>query len=194
MQRLLGDVAILSSVFEEISKFPQLSRDESATRALQTRCLLLDILRRLSSWEDRRRPPDAEAYGIISHTQTSAHPSAELLAADVQIHQRAFRILCLDKLIEVEGYIPDRERVFEMDVSDRRPLAIQIYQNLGYLLHDRMKLYGPASALFPLATACNVLKKEPTRNRSHITCCRKLFDRIHRKGFSQDIHLFGTEG
>ena len=51
------------------------------------------------------------------------------------------------------------------------------------MLQDEMLLYGPAAAMWPLATAYSVLTQDVDGNREQLARCRYLLGRIRERGF-----------
>lgn len=67
-----------------------------------------------------------------------------------------------------------------------------ICQSLDYLLQDNMKLYGPASTLFPLKVAYKTFQEDSTNAVEQLAWCQSTIARLVSKGLN--IASFYFEG
>ncbi|KAF2798721.1 hypothetical protein K505DRAFT_296009 [Melanomma pulvis-pyrius CBS 109.77] len=203
MQILLSDVAILPSILEESDLLQSFPHNITLSRSYKIKARLSQVLSRLLQWEDRR---ERDTIGPIysfqqmqdvasSQPTTSSFRFPSLMAANVHIHLWAFRIICLNEMEKVDLCLYDNDRTgFVIDnvqksKTETSKLAIKIFQSIEYLLQDEMKLYGPASALFPLKIAYDTLSRYLEENQEHIKHFWKLVACIRRKGFSDKFHF-----
>ena len=62
-------------------------------------------------------------------------------------------------------------------------LATKICQSMEFMLQDEMLLYGPAAAMWPLATAYTVLIQDVDGNKEEIERYWGFMRRIRERGF-----------
>ncbi|KAH7083513.1 hypothetical protein BKA63DRAFT_530273 [Paraphoma chrysanthemicola] len=206
IQTLLGDAAILPYIMENVDILKTLPQDAAVPRARKMKMLLEEVLRRLSKWNSRSArgangPPDPsqqmEALDPPQHAESHLwFPS--LLAANVHTHLWAFQIICLTELEKLNPYLSDhdfarKEGEAQKEIDARRSVfAARICQCMKYLLQDEMKLFGPASALFPLKIAYDELDRDRERNKQQIERCSRYFDQIRDRGYLSRF-LYPTE-
>lgn len=200
LQRLLGDVAILPSVLEAVDLLPHLPCEQAVEKAREVKATLQDVFARLSKWPEWHAREEMNRICNPRHNQSLANSPAidpsrwftSLLTANLHTYLWTFRIICLTEMEKISSFLSgygccndsDEGRWKEGVRAEVSKLAVHVCYSVEYLLQDRMKLYGPASALFPLQTAFEVLSKDWTVDRERITHCQKLFERIDSKGIS----------
>lgn len=76
-----------------------------------------------------------------------------------------------------------------------KQLATMICWGLSYLMQDSMKLYGPASILFPLKTANKVFKEDSMDAAKQLAWCQAMIARLVSKGLNIcNVLLCGLKG
>lgn len=199
IQILVGNSAILPSILEEIDSLQTLPQDAAVRKAYKAKNMLFEVFERLSKWNDRFPRVTKSRLQLlqrnwIADTLDDGESNfwfPNLLAANVHTHMWAFQIICLTELEKLTSFLRDcnGSRTFEAVGSEQGSIiratafATKICQCMEYLLQDEMKLYGPASAIFPLKTAYNVLVGDKQGNKDQIDRCRKYRDRIRERGF-----------
>ncbi|ESZ95785.1 hypothetical protein SBOR_3802 [Sclerotinia borealis F-4128] len=199
MQKLIGDVAVLPSILEEIDTLQALPPDAAVQRAYMAKIALSGVHDRLSKWDGRFGKEEKSNHEFLQHTDITDRWKDEvldfwfssLLAANVYTHMWDFQIICRTEIAELSSFVRDCNGYGIARVGKAREehdprllaLATRIYQCMEYLLQDEMMLYGPAAAIFPLKTAYNVLIRDMDGNKEQIKRCWKYFDRVCGKGF-----------
>ncbi|KAH7345807.1 hypothetical protein BKA66DRAFT_434053 [Pyrenochaeta sp. MPI-SDFR-AT-0127] len=206
IQSLIGDAAVLPSIMEEVDTLRTLSQEVAVPRAYKVKSMLEEVLEHLSKWNDRFRRdtngpagpshlteiPDCLHHGELQFWFPS------LLAANVHTHMWAFEIICLTEMEKLRPYLSDRDYACKAGDTHKRNdanlymLAARICQCIKYLLQDEMKLFGPASALFPLKIAHDVLDRDKEGNREQIERCWRFFEQIRDRGYLSRF-LYPTE-
>ncbi|KAH7394696.1 hypothetical protein BKA66DRAFT_455546 [Pyrenochaeta sp. MPI-SDFR-AT-0127] len=206
IQTLIGDAANLPSIMEEVDVLQTLPQESAVPRAYKMKIMLEEVLGRLSKWNgrfgrDANGPPDPsqqmEVLDCPQHAESHFwFPS--LLAANVHTHMWAFQIMCLTELEKLTPYSSDHDYACKAGEAQKgidariSVFAARICQCMKYLLQDEMKLFGPASALFPLKIAYDVLDRDRERNKEQIERCWRLFDQIRDRGYLSRF-LYPTE-
>jgi len=134
-----------------------------------------------------------------------------LLAANISIHVWAFQIICLAELSKLNKRFPSGEACDDYNCNLNNPtttenaslekqhkhkhkpkippstpalaLATKICQSMEYMLQDEMLLYGPAAAMWPLATAYTVSIQDGDGNKEETERCWGFMGRIRERGF-----------
>lgn len=116
------------------------------------------------------------------------------MAANINTHALSFKLICLTEMRKVEVFLAGHgstwrwtaAQTVDIDYSDGQlcEIAHKICQNVEYFLQDGMKLVGPASAVFPLRSACSVFSRDHERNREAIKRCQALIGLIRERGIS----------
>lgn len=117
-----------------------------------------------------------------------------IMAANINTHALSFEIFCLTEMKKVEVFLAGHgstwrstaAQAVNIDYSGEKlcVIAHKICQNVEYFLQDEMKLFGPASAVFPLQSAYGVFSRDRERNREGIKRCQALIGLIREKGIS----------
>ncbi|KAF2846697.1 hypothetical protein T440DRAFT_501575, partial [Plenodomus tracheiphilus IPT5] len=194
IQALIGDAAILPSIMETIDILPTLPRTTAVAQAQEMETKLGETFGHLSKWSERFErdmngspgpPRQIEVLECRKHSITHFwFPS--LVAANVHTHMWAFQIICLLERGKLVPYLPDGDagrdesRIFDNLSS----FASNICQCMEYLLQDDLQLFGPASAVFPLNIAYEVLNKDKELHKQQIERCCVVFDQIRGRGIS----------
>lgn len=120
------------------------------------------------------------------------------MAANVHIHALSFEIVCLTEVEKVDSFLANHGSTFrsaggqtqEVNYSDRKAweLADKVCQSIEYFLQEGMRLFGPASAVFPLRIAYDVLSRDSQGHQEGIRRCQ---DSLHEfvKRVSQLSHI-----
>lgn len=187
LQLLIGDAATIPSLLEAIDGLSSLPSDLAISEAQRIRQGLLEVQNCLHKWESL-------------HQMDSTYPLfSSLMTANVHTHALSFEIICLKEIEKVEMLLTDygitarlaADETVEIDYSDRKvsELARQVLSAVDHFLQDEMRLFGPASAVFPLRVAYKVLSKDYEGNQCNIRRCRKLIARIRERGISAVPHF-----
>lgn len=185
-------------MLEAIDGLSSLPLDVAISEARRIRQALLEIQQCLHEWESLHQMDPT--YPLFS----------SLMAANVHTHALSFETICLTEIEKVEMLLADYGRTvrlaadetLEIDCSDRnaRPqggihadrvhlCACDIVRGVEHFLQDEMRLFGPASAVFPLRVAYEVLSKDYEGNRDNIKRCQRLISRIRERGISAIPHF-----
>lgn len=182
MQLLISNAAILPSLLEAVDSLNSLSSDAAISEAQSIRCRLLEVLKFLCKWRSL-------------HEMDIKPPwFPNILTANVHIHTLSFEVICIMEIEKVDVFLDGHGSTFtsaasqtlESDYSDRKAweLAEKICRSVDYFLQEDMRLFGPASAIFPLRVAYDVLSRDSQGNQEHIRRCQVLFGRIRQTGLS----------
>lgn len=206
MQSILGDVASLPSILEEIDLL-RINFDGAAPiRALKLKVDVLNILDCLSTWKDRFEmattylpsPPHSEQDSDHSDDPEQMFWFPNLLAANINVHVWAFELICLSEMEKLDSFLREHgccteledDTFGERDIRTRTvELAAKICRSIEYLIQDEMRLHGPASAIFPLQIAFETLSKNQRANAACIQRCSEFFKRIRHRGYQARLPL-----
>ncbi|KAG4443492.1 hypothetical protein IFR05_001062 [Cadophora sp. M221] len=199
MQTLMGDAAVLPSIMEEIDGLPTLTSEKALQTACKLKAMLSEVLIRLSRWDgqfvierktDRESPQHAE-FGRCLQDEVLDFWFSSLLAANVYTYMWAFKIICYTELAKLNLLLPNCDdqsisragEVYEEHSARLSALATKICQSMEYLLQDKMLLYGPAAAMWPLGIAYDVLVGDIEGNKEQIKRYLEFVGRIRDRGF-----------
>ncbi|KAH9208656.1 hypothetical protein DL95DRAFT_311499, partial [Leptodontidium sp. 2 PMI_412] len=192
LQMLLGDVAVLSGILEGIDDLQTLAPETALKSAYEFKLTLSEVLVRLSKWEGQFELKKKPGH-IVSQRELSDFWFPSLLAANVYIHMWAFQIVCFTELAKLSKLFPhcfcdgrsdlEISEAWEEHNTRLYGLATNICQSMEYLLQDEMLLYGPAAAMWPLATAYTVLIEDVEGNKEQIKLYWDFLSRIRNRGF-----------
>lgn len=124
-------------------------------------------------------------YGI---TVTPEHSIRfpDITSANVYTHLWNFRIIIATEISRLVAEFPLSnicDHFPSRNVQEHNEtLATQICCSMGYLIQDRFKLYGPASAMLPLQTAYKVFIMDKQKNAPHITFIEECVECLVEKG------------
>ncbi|KAH8667685.1 hypothetical protein BGZ61DRAFT_461053 [Ilyonectria robusta] len=172
LQALMNDASILPSLLERLdnSKGGSLSQMEAiAQDSLFQFIGMIDVLDRWyhrtlatsnqSSWWQVSKTGDGHClwFPSISMANCLTHYWAFWVLCVTQIRQlRTMYPSLMDMLIEVDGHSPESDHVSQK-LGD---MAKWILLSVEFLMQDKMKYFGIASASFPVQTACGVLEMD----------------------------------
>lgn len=183
MQLLINDAADLPYLLEAIDSLNSPRSDTAISEAQRIRCRLLEVLESLCKWRS------------LHDINTKPPWFPNIMKANVHIHTLSFEIICLLEIEKVDVFLGGQGsnltsaagQTLENDYSDRKAweLAEKICQSAEYFLQEDMRLFGPASAIFPLRIAYDVLSRDSQGKQEHsIRRCQVLFGRIRQTGIS----------
>lgn len=187
MQLLISDAAMLPSLLEATDNLGGLPSNTAISEALRIRSGLFEVHKSLCKWRSL-------------HEMDSTCPwFANIMTANVHLHSLSFEIICLEEMEKVDLFLDDHGSPFRsaagqtpgIGYSDRKAweLADKICQSVEYFLQEEMRLFGPASAVFPLRIAYDVLSRDSQGNQEDIRRCQVLIDRIRQTGISAIPHF-----
>lgn len=118
----------------------------------------------------------------------------DIMTANIHNHALSFEIICLMEMQKIDQFMADHESTFTsagIIYTDQKAweLAGKICQSAEYFLQEEMKLFGPASAIFPLCIVYGVLRRDCEGNQENIRRCQGLMDRIRQRGISTTPHF-----
>lgn len=187
MQLLISDAATLPSLLEAVDNLGNLPSDIAISEAQKVRSGLLEVRQSLCKWK------------CVYEMDTACPWFPNITTANVHTHSLSFEIICLIEVEKVDLFLSDHGRIFELaagqtsgiDCSERHAwrLADKICQSVEYFLQEDMRLFGPASAIFPLRIAYDVLSGDIQRNQDNIGRCQELISRIGQTGISTIPHF-----
>ncbi|OQE20896.1 hypothetical protein PENFLA_c015G00287 [Penicillium flavigenum] len=113
--------------------------------------------------------------------------------ANAFTHLWAFRILCLHELKRFITHLSGHEQEqpiwtgqLRMNYDDIRVQIIAFAKNISlsmvYLLQEEMRLFGPASTIFPLHVAYKGYKSLGSGQQADIAYIEGIVDELHQKG------------
>lgn len=206
MQTLLSVASTLPSVLQKVDELQKLPSDEATSAAYELWTTLFEILGRLEQWKQSFRQGTS---GLLYWTRLTQCPNASqfqplqsynhniciwfpnISVANSLIHFWAFRAICLMQIRNLATSFPTlgsgklsaenqvSESIYRRDLME---LATRICQSMDYLMQDEMKLYGPASTLFPLRTALGVFKEDSQRSKEYVAWCLRIVNQLLLKG------------
>lgn len=187
MQLLISDAAALPSLLEAIDNLGSLPSDTAISEAQRIRSGLLEVHKSLCKWKS------------LYEIDATCPCFPNIMTANVHTHAISFEIICLTEIEKVDLFLADHGstsrsaagQTLEINYSDRKAweLADKVCQSVEYFLQEEMRLFGPASAVFPLRIAYDVLSRDSQRNREGIKRCQGLIDRIRQTGISAIPHF-----
>lgn len=187
MQLLISDAATLPSLLEAIDSLGNLPSDIALSEAQRIRSGLLEVHQSLCKWK------------YLYEKDTTCPWFPNIMAANVHTHTLSFEIICVTEIEKVDLFLADHRgtsksaagQTLEIDCPERQAwrLADKICQSVEYFLQEDMRLFGPASAIFPLRIAYDVLSRDIQRNQENIRRCQGLIGRIGQTGISTIPHF-----
>ncbi|CAG8909831.1 unnamed protein product [Penicillium egyptiacum] len=164
----------------------------------------INVLIRLDEWEMELQKGDQPCYwrcGYVSQVESRTTDDTRSLPfwypnvtmANVFTHLWAFRIVCLSELKRFKTHFPgsDQEQPVWTGQFDKNDdhiqdqlivLAKNISLSMVYLLQDEMRLFGPASTIFPLQMAYQAYKSLGSRHQVDIAYLEGIIDQLDEKG------------
>jgi hypothetical protein len=125
--------------------------------------------------------------------------------ANAFTHLWAFRIVCLYELKRFITHFSghDQEQPIwtgqlRMNYDDIQAQILAFAKNISlsmvYLLQEEMRLFGPASTIFPLQIAYKVYRSAGSGHQADIAYLEGIVDELHQKGLkSARAHVFGDQ-
>ncbi|KAH7182191.1 hypothetical protein DER46DRAFT_587928 [Fusarium sp. MPI-SDFR-AT-0072] len=174
MQLLFSEASIIPTILELIDTLEHSPACVAASIATEAIYLLKRAYDQLQDWGD---PLGAEAStGVFCWQVPSESSSAwagynlwfpSISVANMVMHLWAFKVVCLAEIQKLRTRFPNVSCAWpvpvDCDLGDYlqqtyRELCVRIVQGTDFLLQDHLALFGPLSIVFPLTTACEVLK------------------------------------
>ncbi|KAJ5689714.1 hypothetical protein N7462_004106 [Penicillium macrosclerotiorum] len=163
---------------------------------------IIEVLVCLSNWEKRSRQgpdtlfpwPTSSELGTVMSSGYSKAPIqfSHISVANVLTHLWAFRIVCLMEIDRIVSNFPDMSQTLHETIdrvvvvenvgNEIDGLAKLICFSMDYLLRDEMKLFGPASALFPAEVAYKWFQTNKKRYQDGNKCLENIVHRLVQKG------------
>jgi hypothetical protein len=190
MQTLFGKVVHVPALLEEIDNVTAHPDTIPVYKVLEIRAKLELVLHNLTE----RKSEGELSLTSCPSPQNFRFPS--LLAANVNTHVWAFQIVCLREINRIDEYLSrhtdpssiDKNNPANITLTNAGGLAVNICRSIDFLLQDELKLYGPASALFPLKIAFDLLNQDAVANAVWIARCEELVERLDQRGYPWGPH------
>lgn len=187
MQLLISDAATLPCLLEAIDNLGNLPFGMAISEAERIRLGLLEMHKRLCKWKSLSE-------------MDATHPwFPNIMAANVHTHALSFDIICLTEMGKIDLFLAGHGinlrsaagQTLEIDDTDRKAweLASKICQSVEYFLQEDMRLFGPASAVFPLRIAYDVLSRDSQGSQGILRRCQGLIGQIRKTGISAVPHF-----
>lgn len=201
MHSLLSEAAVIPSILNESDAFLDTTDRSKFASAPDWVSRFLHVLINLENWETdfckKSGRPCHWPYGVglstagppRSHDMPLWYPS--VTPANVYTNLWAFRIICLSQLqrlasrfysITFEEIPLPNPLTLDHIQSYKVTLARQISLSMECLLGDDLKLFGPASALFPLKAAYETYLEDEFMWKKEITYVEDVVNQMVRKG------------
>lgn len=205
MQTLLSHAAVIPSLLEKSDLLGRFPADVTQSTVAETYSGFEQVFYALLQWE---KSQSNQENGILYWTKSTRSttgfgpgPSStpyvslwfpNILLANAFTHLWTFQVICLRERakfisrlssgayesVAMNSELPctifNGESIFE--------LSTKICQSMEYQLQDEMKLYGPASILFPLRTARETFELDAVQHREQIIWCQGFSDQLRSKG------------
>jgi hypothetical protein len=205
MQILLSYAAVVPSLLEK-SDLVEINSPHIALPTIDDICAgFEEVLCTLLQWESTQVEVElGKPYWEKSSTGTStaSHSSSpstllwfpNILFANAFTHLWTFQIICLTELGKLRARRSDacgllsRESSLSSGIMNEDyifELSTKICQSMEYQLQDEMKLYGPASIIFPLRIARATFDSDLAHHQEEIAWCDGFVNQLRNKG----IHL-----
>lgn len=182
IQLLISDAATLPSLLEAIDDLGSTPDENAVSKAEYIMTGLLEVHKSICKWKS------------LYEMNATCPWFPNIMAANIHTHTLSFEIICLTEMEKVDLFLADHGSTFtrvggqilEIKYTDKAvwELAGKICQGVEYFLQEEMKLFGPASAVFPLRIAHDVLSRDCHGNQGDIRRCQGLIDRIRQRGIS----------
>lgn len=204
MQSLLNEVVILPALLHQSdSVLGSLAQGHSSDINKIPRSFI-NVLIRLDEWEAVLQKGDQPCYwrcgyvspAVESTTSDDTHLPLfwypNITMANSFTHLWAFRIICLSELRRYIAHFLGRD---QQPISTGHPFmnydniqaqmitfAKSISLSMVYLLQEEMRLFGPASTIFPLQMAYKIYKSHGSGQQAEIAYLEGIVDELHQKG------------
>jgi hypothetical protein len=166
---------------------------------------ITDVLIRLDELETALQKSDQPCYWRCDHVSQEVQSRASddthlplfwypnVTMANAFTHLWAFRIICFSELMRFITHFPchgQEQPIWTgqlgMEYDDIQaqmiPFAKNISLSMVYLLQEEMRLFGPASTIFPLQMAYKVYKSLGSGHQVDIAYIEGIVDELHKKG------------
>ncbi|KAH7131061.1 N-terminal fungal transcription regulatory domain-containing protein [Dactylonectria macrodidyma] len=178
LQDLMNEASILPSLLERLDESKAESMSQKRTIAQESVAQFIDMLDILHTWHQRTLSDPSHSFWWKPSTMGHARCIwfSSISTANCLTHYWAFWILCVTQIrqlratylnlmevpIEVNGELPESEAINQKLVE----MANWIMQSVEFLMQDKMKFFGIASATFPIQIACGVLNAGDARGEA----------------------------
>ncbi|KAH7123214.1 N-terminal fungal transcription regulatory domain-containing protein [Dactylonectria estremocensis] len=172
LQELMNEASILPSLLERLDNSKTESPTKKQSIAEDSIAQFIEMLNILHTWHQRTlSDPSQNFWWKPSPTgQGNCLWFSSISTANCLTHFWAFWILCVTQIrqlrakhpslmgapTEVNGEPPESEAITQRLVE----MANWIIQSVEFLMQDKMKFFGIASATFPIQTACGFLNAD----------------------------------
>ena len=188
-QQLYSEIATLSLILCQIDSLDSdssIGNEIAAGELIQT---LLEAWRRLCNWEsDLGNKIDFLGPRPITASQNSLSSTwfSTISEANGMTHCWSARVICLLEIDKLLQRLPKHtiiRKELPLDIpADGNRLVSLICASMEYLLQDEMKLFGPASAIFPAQIAHAWFKRHRARDKGGLDLLRAIVIRLVHKG------------
>lgn len=208
MQRLISHNCVLPSLLENLDSLPAPTSDSFFSMAREVYGGLDSLLSTVEDWEttywaDCHGPMSQPILtslhvsdGISQHQETESIFPVSWLFPNITIantitHYWALTIVVLSSIKSLHRI--SRNAIFTEYLSASRHslesleakmtyLASNICQSMEYLTDDKMKVYGPASAVYPLSVALIVFRDQGIERHRELNWCERLIALLVARG------------
>ncbi|KAK1713018.1 hypothetical protein BDP67DRAFT_403439 [Colletotrichum lupini] len=167
LQALLSEACAIPAIFEMLDHCD----DDSEPAAREAVIRFVDVINRLDFWHksaNMMTMRDFTYFQKVSPADTTSLDFPNITVANSLSHYWAFRIICVTQIQRLTAHHPNISQdclliVGEYPASEAvtqkvLQLATYILESTRYLMQEDMKLYGTASAFFPLHIARGALE------------------------------------
>ncbi|KAF4821120.1 hypothetical protein CGCSCA5_v003582 [Colletotrichum siamense] len=199
LQTLLSEACVIPSILEMLDH----RSDNSEPAARQAVTQFMEAVNRLNDWHKSAKMTMGD-FTLLAETSTSEAglEFPNITVANSLSHYWAFWIICATQIKRLTAQHPnisedylviDGERP-ETEAVTRKVLQLSSYilSSTGYLMREDMKLYGTASAFFPLHIARSALEMFGGNDEAICEELRKNAEIIHQRGYDDVLLHIGT--
>ncbi|KAI3549293.1 hypothetical protein CSPX01_02401 [Colletotrichum filicis] len=167
LQALLSEACAIPAIFEMLDH----CNDDSEPAAREAVVQFVDVINRLDLWHKSANMMTMRGFTYlqkVSPADTTSLDFPNITVANSLSHYWAFWIICVTQIQRLTAHHPNISQdclliVGEYPASEAvtqkvLQLATYILESTGYLMQEDMKLYGTASAFFPLHIARGALE------------------------------------
>ncbi|KAF4833072.1 hypothetical protein CGCSCA4_v013426 [Colletotrichum siamense] len=177
--------------------------NDSETAARQAVIQFVEAINRLDHWHKSAKITMGDSTLLAETSTTEASLEfPNITVANSLSHYWAFWIICATQIKRLTAQHPDisEDRLLidgerpDNEVVSRKILQFSssILASTGYLMREDMKLYGTASAFFPLHIARSALEMFGGGEEAIGEELRKNAEIIHRRGYDDVLLHIGT--
>jgi hypothetical protein len=206
MQVLLSHAASIPSLLEKVDRWTQVPCEATQSTVNQAYGAFKQVLANLQQWEESQKEqrngplywPKSMGGKDGPYSTSGGMFDISLWFLDIPVanaftHFWTFQIICLVHIAKLESQFSDWASFGALTIDESLPrsiyeaeyiseLSTKICQSMEYQLQDEMRLYGPASVLFPLRTAREIFDVDMHRNHQQIGWCQRIEDQLRIKG------------